>query len=170
MVSRVRVTVLLVAMVVVVMALGIIGVLGTVGSASPDNGKGRSTLTVLTTETREARVADLDPQGLSYGDMRVVNAPLHNESGKKKVGRLDMFCVLTDPGEKVHMTECVRTYTLAGGEISTQGVTAYPELSELPARDVNAITGGTGRYAGVEGEVRLKTRANKVFITFRFID
>jgi hypothetical protein len=172
MVLSTRRTVLLVAMVVVMMALGIIGVLGAVGAASPNNDhdnndKGR-THTVLT-KTREVRVVDLAPQGASQGDMRVVNAPLYDASGKKKVGRLDMFCVLTDPGEKIHMTQCVRTYTLAGGEISTQGVTAYPELSELPAMDVNAISGGTGKYRGVGGEVRLKTRGNKVIITFHFI-
>src|SRR5919112_4216552 len=107
MVLSTRRTVLLVAMVVVVMALGTIGVLGAVGAASPNNDhdnndKGR-THTVLT-KTREARVVDLAPQGVSQGDMRVVNAPLYDASGMKKVGRLDMFCVLTDPGEKVHMT------------------------------------------------------------------
>src|ERR671916_230365 len=111
----------------VVMALGITGVLGAVSSASPKGNDEHnaseepSTLTVLT-KTREAKVVDLGPQGPSHGDMRVVNAPLNNESGKQKVGRLDLFCVVTDPAdessEKAHMAECTFTYTLAGGEIS----------------------------------------------------
>ena len=175
--SRRRGTVLLGALGVVVVALGIMGVLRAV-SASPkgnddhNNDKGRSTLTVMT-KTRELEVLDLGPQGATHGDMRVVNAPLYNESGKHKVGRLDQYCVTTDPAdepsEKAHMAECMATLTLPGGEISVQGVRSYPKLSGLPSRGVEAISGGTGKYAGVQGEVVLETRAKKVIATFHFI-
>jgi hypothetical protein len=163
---------------VVVMALGIIGVLGAVTSASPKgndnhNDKGRSTLTVLT-KTAQEKVLDLGPTGISQGDMRVLNAPLYNESGKEKVGRLDLFCVVTDPAdessEKAHMAQCSYTFTLPGGEISAQGVDAFPELPGLPSRSVDALSGGTEDYAGVRGEVRFEARANKVISTLHFID
>ncbi len=161
----------------VVMALGIIGVLGAVGSASPDtaaNAKARSTTLTLLTKTREATVVDLGPQGPSHGDMRVINAPLYNESGKQRIGRLDLFCVTTDPAdepsEKAHMAECTVTYTLPGGEISAQGVNAFPKLSGLPSRDVDALSGGTGKYAGVRGEVHVETRGTKVTNTLHLID
>jgi hypothetical protein len=176
--SRTTVAVL-VAMVVA--ALGI-GLMGAVGSASPkDNDDGHhnsdqgrsSTLTVLA-KTLEARVVDLAPRGASQGDMRVVNATLYNATGKEKVGRFDLVCVSTDPAdksaEKYHMAQCTYTFTLPGGEISVQGLNAYPNLSELPPRGVNAITGGTEKYAGVQGESRLETRENKVINTFHFID
>jgi hypothetical protein len=164
----------------VVMALGIIGVLGAVSSASPkgtdddhNDSEGRSSLTVLT-KTVELKVLDLEAQGPSQGDMRVVNAPLYNESGKEKVGRLDLFCVVTDPAdessEKAHMAQCTFTYTLAGGEISAQGVDAFPELAGPPSRSVDAISGGTEDYAGVKGEVRFETRSKKVISTIHFID
>ena len=175
--SRTRVAVL-VAMVAA--ALGI-GLMGAVGSASPkdndddgyNNGDEGGNLTVLT-KTRQERVVDLDPQGATQGDMRVVNAPLYNQSGKQKVGRFDLFCVSTDPAdeanEKYHMAQCTYTYTLAGGEITAQGVSAFPKLSKIPPTAVDAVSGGTGKYAGVRGEVSLQTRANKAISTFHFVD
>jgi hypothetical protein len=173
--SRTKVAVL-VAMVVA--ALGI-GLMGAVGSASPkdddQNNNKEGNLTVLV-KSRETSVVDLDPQGSSQGDMRVVNAPLYNASGKQKVGRFDVVCVSTDPAdeanEKYHMAQCTYTYTLAGGEITAQGVSAFPKLSEIPSTAVDAVSGGTGKYAGVRGEVSLQTRANKAIsaFTFHFVD
>ncbi len=170
-----RVPVLLLGALVVVVVLGMIGVLGAVpGNAANDRTVAKErTLTVLT-KTREREVVDLGPQGPTQGDIRVTNATLYNESGKEKIGRLDLFWVLTDPAdepnEKAHMAEVTATYTLPGGEISAQGVRAYPELSGPPSKGVDAITGGTGKYAGVQGELRFVTRADKVISTFHFID
>ena len=159
---------------VVVMALGIIGVLVAVSSASPkgnddhNDSEGRSSLTVLT-KTVEQKVVDLGAQSLSQGDMRVLNAPLYNESGKEKVGRLDLFCVVTDPAdepsEKAHIEECTKTFTVPGGQISAVGPEAHPL-----ADGVNPISGGTGKYAGVGGEERFEVRGNKVINTFHFIE
>ena len=169
---RVGVLVAMVAMVVV--ALSIIGVLGAVGSASPNNNPNAKarTLTIVT-KTREIEVVDLEPPGPSHGDMRVVNAPLYNESGTKRIGRLDLFCVTTDPAdepnEKGHMAECTYTFTLPGGEISAQGVNAFPKLPEPAPRGADAISGGTGKYAGVRGENRFETRGTEVIHTFHFI-
>lgn len=174
-----RVSVLLLgALVLVVVALvGIMGVLRAV-SASQDTAadakEARSTTLTVLTKTREQEVVDLGPRGPSQGDLRVVNAPLYNASGKQRIGRLDVFCVTTDPAdkpdEKVNMTECTYTYTLQGGEISVQGATGIPKLSEPPPRAIEAITGGTDKYAGVRGEVRYERRGNKVINTFHFID
>ena len=173
-----RVRVLLMAMVVVGMALGVIGVVGAVGSASPNNNddhgdqNDRSTLTVVG-KNPENKVLDLGAQGPSQGDIRVTNAPLYNATGKERIGRFDLFCAITDPAdetsEKAHMAQCTKTFTLPGGQISVQGVEAYPNLSAL-APGVNAISGGTGKYAGVRGEQRFELRGNKVIDTFRFID
>ena len=177
MVLSTRLRVLLVAL-VMVLALGIIGVLGAAGSASPNNNddhrddKGRSTLTVVG-KTPENKVLDLGAQGPSQGDIRVINAPLYDESGKEKIGRFDLFCAITDPAdessEKAHIAQCTKTFTLPGGQISVQGVEAYPNLSGL-SPGVNAISGGTGKYAGVEGEQRFELRGKKVIDTFHFID
>ena len=78
--------------------------MGAVGSASPSNNddhndKGCTDLTVLV-KTRELEVIDLGQQGPSQGDLRVVNAPLYDESAKQRIGRLDFFCVTTDPADE----------------------------------------------------------------------
>ena len=172
--SRTTVAVFLVAMVAA--ALGI-GLMGAVGSASPkdndddgyNNGDEGGTLTVLA-KTREIKVVDLGPQGPTHGDMRVVNAPLYNESGKEKVGRLDVFCAITDPGQKTHMAQCTGTFSLQDGDISVQGVVPVPNASTPAAGNVDAITGGTGKYAGVRGEHRFQTPETKGIHTFHFID
>jgi hypothetical protein len=168
-----------VVLVGMVLALGI-GLLGAVSSASPkdnddghhNNDKGR-TLTVLL-GTRESTVVDLGTKGASQGDMRVVNAPLYDKSGKQSIGRLDMYCVTTDPADKpnkkANIAVCTITFTLPDGEISVQGSNPFPRLSAPPPRASDAITGGTGKYTGVRGEVILKTRANKDISTFHFID
>jgi hypothetical protein len=169
-----RPAVLAVAMVVAVLALGVIGLLGVV-SASPTDTQSDANGDILTvlTKSREAEDVDLSPRGASQGDMRVVNAPLYDESGAKRIGRLDLYCVTTDPADKpnesANMEECASTYTLPGGEISVLGVTAFPKLSVPPRRGVNAISGGTGKYAGVRGEVHIETRGNEVIITFHLI-
>ena len=173
-----RVRVLLVAMAVVGMALGIIAVLGAVSSASPNNTdddhrnhKGR-TLTVVG-KNPQSKGLDLGAQGPSQGDLIIINAPIYDESAKERIGRFDMLCAITDPAdessEKAHMAQCTKTFTLPGGQISVQGVEAYPNLSAL-APGVNAISGGTEKYAGVRGEQRFELRGNKVIDTFRFID
>jgi hypothetical protein len=176
MVVSTRVRVLLVAMVVVGMALGIIAVLGAVGSASPNNDddhndEGR-TLTVVG-KTPENKVLDLGAQGPSQGDLIVTNAPIYDESAKERIGRFDLLCAITDPAdessEKAHMAQCTKTFTLPGGQISVQGVEAYPNLSGL-SPGVNAISGGTGKYAGVEGEQRFEVRGKQVINIFHFIE
>jgi hypothetical protein len=172
-----RLRVLLMAMVVVGMALGIIAVLGAV-SASPttnddDHRDDRDRILTVVGKNPENKVVDLGPQGPSQGDMRVVNAQLYNATGKERIGRFDLFCAITDPAdessEKAHMAQCTKTFTLPGGQISVQGVEAYPNLSGL-APGVNAISGGTGKYAGVRGEQRFEVRGKKVIDTFHFID
>ena len=170
----------MVVLVGMVLALGI-GLLGAVSSASPkdnddghhDNDKGR-TLTVLIKKSRDDAVVDVGDRGLSHGDMRVVNAPLYDESGKHRVGRIDVYCVTTDPAdepeEEASMAECFLTYTLPGGEIDTQSVTAFPKLPAPPPKAIDAITGGTMKYEGARGEADAKTRGKRTFITFHFVD
>jgi hypothetical protein len=49
-------------------------------------------------------------------------------------------------------------------------VNTFPKLYEFPPpKGEDAISGGTGKYAGVRGELRYETRGNKSIVIFRFI-
>jgi hypothetical protein len=170
-----RATPLLLELAVAVTVLGIIGVLKAVSatpndSADKTKGSEARTLTVLA-KIHQEKVIDVGPQGPSQGDMRVVNTSLYNATGTKRIGRHDQFCVLTDPGKKAQLTECVRTYTLPGGEINSEGVSTRSTLYDSQkSGGTDAISGGTEEYAGVQGEVRFGSRGNKVIQTFHFTD
>jgi hypothetical protein len=166
-----RLLIVLTIVVLLVLAIDVVGAI----SSSPDdkNKKAHTTLTVVT-RTPELKDIDLGPQGPTLGDIRITNAPLYNATGTKRIGRFDLFCSLTDPAdessEKAHMAECTKTFTLPGGEISIQGLEAYPTPLSAPAPGRDAITGGTGKYAGVRGEQRFEPRRTKVINTFHFVD
>jgi hypothetical protein len=168
-----RVLIVLSMVVLVALAIGVFGVVSASLDDEKDNNMKSRTLTVAT-KTPEIKVVDLGPQGPTQGDAIVQNAPLYNATGKERIGRFDLFCAVTDPAdesaEKAHMAECTKTFTLPGGEISVQGREAYPdELSARPTPGEDAITGGTGKYAGVRGEQRFEPRRTKGINTFHFI-
>jgi predicted secreted Zn-dependent protease len=121
--------------VLVALAIGVVGGVSASPDAKKSKKKAHSTLTVLT-KSRETKVVEVGPRGPTHGDMRVVNAPLYDATGTNRIGRVDLFCVLTDPAdelaENAHRTECTITTTLPGGEISAQGVTSC--LSSLSCR------------------------------------
>jgi hypothetical protein len=168
-----RVLIVLSMVVLVALAIGVVGAVSASPDDEKDNSKKSRTLTVAT-KTPEIKLVDLGPQGPTQGDAVVQNAPLYNATGKERIGRFDLFCAVTDPAdesaEKAHMAQCTKTFTLPGGEISVQGREAYPdELSARPTPGEDAITGGTGKYAGVRGEQRFEPRRTKGINTFHFI-
>ena len=100
-----RVVVLVTMLVLLALFIGVVGVVA--ASPDKDNNKKAHTLTVLT-KTREARVVNLGPRGPSEGDVRVVNAPLYNASGAKKIGRLDLLAAYLGPSSLMPLFTRVR--------------------------------------------------------------
>jgi hypothetical protein len=101
--------------------------------------------------------------------MRIVSGPLYKPRGGKRIGRVDLYCVLTDPvagaAPKLQRTVCVETFTVRGGTIEAQGLHERTSLTAHAMPFVDAVTGGTGAYDGVQGQLRGMTR-NEV-TTFR---
>jgi hypothetical protein len=103
---------------------------------------------------------DLGAPGPSLGDVQVLSDKLVNRRGKV-VGHDGGVCTVTslDPPE----TSCTITFSLPGGQITTQF------LNSPPPRKVAPITGGTRRYRRARGELVLTEKPDQTgTIVFRF--
>jgi allene oxide cyclase len=84
------------------------------------------------------------------GDILVFHNPVYNQANTKKVGHDEGFC--TRINVKAGIWECLWTTFVKGGQITVQGPYYDARNSVL------TITGGTGIYDGVRGEMRLLSR------------
>ncbi len=97
-------------------------------------------------------VTDTGAKGDSAGDLLTFANEVFDEKDAKKVGGDTGWCIRTVAGKS---WECFWTLSLADGQITVEG-------PFLDAGDsVMAVTGGTGKYAGVRGEMALHARDAK---------
>jgi hypothetical protein len=86
------------------------------------------------------------------GDILTFANDVFDASDKMKVGSDQGFCIRVVAGKSF---ECMWTLMLAGGQITVEG----------PFLDVGdstlAVTGGTGKYADIRGEMKLHARDAK---------
>jgi hypothetical protein len=130
------------------------------GGPAPSAGQ---TITVIAPR-REFTVLDEPPTGLSQGDSRVFHAPLFDASGTRPLGHVDGSCAVTDTGQSGGtqvVSQCIQTYVLPGGTIATQGLAGFGRLSGLPLASTWAVTGGTGVYLGVRGELQFRQQGKR---------
>jgi len=105
-------------------------------------------LTVVERPTHETtinRVAKTD----SIGDLLVFDNPVFDAANKTQVGTDQGFCVRVLPGKS---WECVWTNTLKDGMITVEG----PFFDTGDSSFV--VTGGSGKYAGAKGSMKLHWR------------
>jgi allene oxide cyclase len=94
-------------------------------------------------------VTDLGAQGDSVGDLLTFANDIYDEQNKNLVGHDNGWCIRTVAGKA---WECYWTLTLEEGQLSVAG-------PFLDAGDsVLAVTGGTGKYYGARGEMKLHAR------------
>lgn len=94
-------------------------------------------------------VTDTGEAGDTVGDILTFANEVYDETNTKMLGTDNGWCVRTVVGKA---WECFWTMSLADGQITVAG----------PFLDVGdstlAITGGTGAYSGVSGEMKLHAR------------
>ena len=94
-------------------------------------------------------VVDLGAKGDSAGDLLTFSNPVYDAANKTKLGSDQGYCVRVVVGKS---WECFWTLILAGGEITVEG--PFYDTSD----SVLVITGGTGKYAGAKGSMKLHPR------------
>jgi allene oxide cyclase len=92
---------------------------------------------------------DLAAKGDSVGDMLVFANKVFDAANKVQVGSDQGYCIRTVVGKS---WECFWTLTLTAGQITVEGPFAETGDSLL------AITGGTGKYVGAKGSMKLHPR------------
>jgi allene oxide cyclase len=95
---------------------------------------------------------DLGAKGDSIGDMLVFANGVFDVANKTQVGSDQGYCVRTIVGKS---WECFWTLTLKAGQITVEG----PFMDE--GDSLLTVTGGTGKYAGAKGSMKLHPRDAK---------
>jgi hypothetical protein len=101
-----------------------------------------------TTFTVEALTTEQSFEGTALGDQIVFTSQLLK--GDTEVGHQAGVCIVTSVARAE--AQCVATYVLPGGQITGQALIRLGD----PAPYAGAITGGSGKYQGAEGEVRVQ--------------
>jgi hypothetical protein len=118
----------------------VVGAIGPAWGAAGDKDK-RRTFTLETLTTEQAF------EGTGLGDQIVFTAQLLK--GDTEVGHQGGVCTVTSAARGE--AQCLATYVLPGGQITGQVLIVLGD----PAPYAVAVTGGSGRYKGVEGEIRV---------------
>ncbi len=92
---------------------------------------------------------DLGAKGDSVGDLLVFANKVYDAGNKAQVGTDQGYCVRTIVGKS---WECFWTLTLTAGQITVEG----PFLDT--GDSLMVVTGGTGKYAGAKGSMKLHPR------------
>ncbi len=95
---------------------------------------------------------DLGAKGDSVGDLLVFANGIFDSANKAQIGSDQGYCVRTIVGKS---WECMWTLTLKAGQITVEG----PFMDE--GDSLFAVTGGTGKYAGAKGSMKLHPRDAK---------
>jgi hypothetical protein len=113
-----------------------------------------------TTDPGFIPVAGTNPKVFAQGDELIINDQLtstHRTSGGYPIVGYDAgVCTLTRIPEKnarQTLADCTVTAVVKGGSLTVQGVVRFKSQQPEPA--VLAVTGGTGRFAGAAGTVRV---------------
>jgi allene oxide cyclase len=121
--------------------------------------RAQETFTVIEHATTDT-VTDLGDEGDSIGDTLTFSNEIYDDQDVNVVGTSSGTCWRTEPGKS---WECTWTNALEDGSIVVQGPFHDSGDSTL------AITGGTGKYSGASGEMKLHARDGGTEFEFTFI-
>ena len=117
-------------------------------------------VTIADARIDKARFIDIGEPGDSVGDILVFEQPLLDEQ-HEPIGNNSGMCIRTRTG---HSFQCQWTLTFDNGSIQVAGREFDQGRSDI------SIVGGTGKYAGISGEMTSVNNNDGTFTqTLRFI-
>jgi hypothetical protein len=157
--------------VVVLLTFGAVA-LASGDATEPSAGRGSGNVIKLSATLAQIKLLDLGDAGFSLGDESVFTDDLLTRKDGKKVGFTGGVCTVVrvaDAAMQSGTVQCLVTFTLKGGQITTQGFNTVTNLA-ITGTQVSAVTGGTGRFRKARGEVTIKfldSGAANVTLTIR---
>jgi hypothetical protein len=115
---------------------------GVVSPAWGSSGDKEATFRLLAVTT------ELKFQGRALGDQIVFTNKLLR--GETEVGHEGAVCTVTSVERQE--AQCIATFSLRGGQITAQALIHLGDLAPY----LVAVTGGSGRYEGAEGEIEVR--------------
>ncbi|MDY0884558.1 allene oxide cyclase family protein [Dongia soli] len=122
-----------------------------IGFLTTATARAEMTIVVVERATTDA-VTDLGAKGDSAGDLLTFANDIYDEQNGKKIGTDNGWCIRTVAGKA---WECFWTISLPKGQITVQG--PFYDAGD----SVLAVTGGTGSYTLVRGQMGLHARDDK---------
>lgn len=135
---------------IAVIALGGAGLTAGIASATPvHRAAAAQTRKIHLVEVQRASTQlDLGRKGFSPGDRQTIRSDVYTPGGAK-AGRLDDDCAITQAGKRPEAV-CSFVITLRKGQLTGEFA---QNLAGSDSGKVQAITGGTGTYAGAQGQL-----------------
>ena len=124
------------------------------GTALAGDGPGHPV--TITGKTVQLNLVDAGEPGFTLGDTIALSDDLR--AGDRPAGVDGGACTLVriaDADAQSGTAQCLVTYSLDDGQVTTQGLFTLTNGGFLGAQEA-AITGGTGRYRNARGEARLE--------------
>ncbi len=112
---------------------------------------GAETLSLVERATTDKTI-DLGEKGDSLGDLLVFANPVFDFANQRQLGTDQGYCVRVIVAKS---WECFWTLALKDGQITSEG----PFFDQ--GDSVMVVTGGTGKYAGAKGSLKLHSRDAK---------
>jgi hypothetical protein len=111
----------------------------------------------VTGKTLAVEPVDVGKPGPSLGDMQIITEDVYRFG--KRVGTSDIQCTVVRMDGPKFSVQCFNTTTLPGGQITAQGIVTSDQIEKVPFQQ--AVTGGTGAYEGVRGQLTVDEAGDK---------
>ncbi|MGN6167001.1 MAG: allene oxide cyclase barrel-like domain-containing protein [Gaiellales bacterium] len=115
-------------------------------ASAASSGEGSGETFTLIGKQVEHHFVNVGSKSFGVGDQFIFTDQFWNAAQTKRVGTLNVDCTVVSTANN-GVAHCVGTATLRGGTIEFAGLSTNQQTTRI------AITGGTGRYIGAEGQV-----------------